>query len=140
MRIILIFLLFLISCGTPSTVPIDNSQGVPLITVSINGEQAVMIMDTGGAVTVIDDDYLNVLKIKELKSSTEIVGYGGTKNMSLTNENEIVIGDIPTFSDIFVTDLDYILNGTNIVGILGIGHLKSGSAKIDFETNTISVQ
>lgn len=99
-----------------------------------------MIMDTGGAVTVIDDDYLNVLKIKELKSSTEIVGYGGTKNMSLTNENEIVIGDIPTFSDIFVTDLDYILNGTNIVGILGIGHLKSGSAKIDFETNTISVQ
>ena len=73
MRILLIFLLFLISCGTPSTVPIDNSQGVPLITVSINGEQVVMIMDTGGAVTVIDDDYLNVLKIKELKSSTEIV-------------------------------------------------------------------
>ena len=137
-KLLLVLLIFIISCNSPSSsIPIDNSQPVPLITVTINGQKVVMIMDTGGSVTVIDDNYLNVLNIKELRSSKTIVGYGGHKSMTLTNENEIIIGEVSTFSDIFVTDLDYILEGTDMVGILGVGHLKSGNAKIDFENNIV---
>jgi len=140
-KIIVILLISLFSCNSnPSEFPIRRDRGLPTVQVTINGKKVEMIMDTGGAITVIDDDYLKKLGITEYEEGKEITGYGGIKNVNITSQTEIKMGNKAMYGDVFVTDLDYITKGIDIGGILGIEHLASGNANIDLMTNTISLK
>lgn len=140
-KILLILLIFLFSCkSSPEDFNINRTHGLPTLIVTINGVKVEMIMDTGGAITVIDDDYLKRLRINKFNADKEIVGYGGSKTVDMTGQREINMGDKVMYGDIFVTDLDYLVKGSGIVGILGIEHLSSAQANINLETNTITLK
>jgi hypothetical protein len=140
-KFLIALLIFVTSCASdPSTFPINREKGLPTVMVTINGKQVEMIMDTGGAITVIDDDELKRLGIKDLGSDNPITGYGGEKNVSVTDQGEIKMGDVTMFGQIFTTDISYITKGTGVSGILGVEHLTSGNAQINLTNNTITLR
>lgn len=140
-NLLLIFIFFLISCyNDPSIIHISRQYHLPTVTVYINGKSVQMILDTGGAITVIDDNLLTQLNIKMVEGEKNITGYGGTKKLSLTNQREITLGKTELYGDIYVTDLQYLTKETPIGGIIGIDHISSGHMVIDLSKNIIEVK
>lgn len=74
------------------------------------------------------------------KTENPITGYGGEKAMSVTDQQEIKMGDKAMYGQVFVADIDYITQNTGVAGILGIEHLSSGQAQIDLVNNTITLK
>ena len=140
-NIIIILLFFIAACKSDKYIHIINRQyHLPTIEVIINGVPVEMILDTGGAITILDDDIVDKLNIKKLSWGKEITGYGGIKKILLVDQSTINIGKYKMEGDIYVTDIEYIVNSLPIGGILGIDHISSVGMNIDFEGNIITIQ
>ena len=140
-KLIFIVALFLVSCtSNPSSEKINMSLGLPIVYVTINGVSVEMILDTGGSITVIEESYLPKLKIEKVSGGRDIAGYGGNKNVRMTDQKYIHIANSKMYADVYTGDLSNIVSESTVVGILGIGHLTSVDAIIDLQTNQITVR
>jgi len=97
-----------------------------------------MIMDTGGAVTILDDGFAQELGILPAGEGPEIRGYGGSRKLLEAEETVLYIGDIPLYGKVYISDIDNVMNTRQVKGILGIEHLDG--AQIDLKTNTITFE
>lgn len=141
MKNIILILLFLLSCTSDNTVyTVSREYHLPTITVKINGVSFEMIVDTGGGVTVLDDDAAKKANIHTLPYSIDIVGYGGTKALMLSDNTDIYVGKNKMSASTYITDLEYITRDSNVDGILGVAHMSSAGAIIDLKTNTIKFE
>lgn len=138
--LVLIYILLIIGCSSGTEHPISRQYFLPTIEVQIKGKTVQMILDTGGSITVIDDDLARELEIDILPLSQEITGYGGSKEVSLLDYKKIVLGKSTMSADIYVMDMYYITGEEPIHGILGIDHLTSSNTIINFINNTISIE
>lgn len=134
-KILFILLFFVLSCKEPTPTDIRRDQHLPVITVIINGQKVNMILDTGGAVTILDDDKAKELGINLLDTEMVITGYGGNKEIILAEKTGIEIGNRLVYADIHVTDLGYLVNN-KVHGIIGIPHIDD--MVIDLKENTIT--
>lgn len=137
---LIIFLLFISSCNSGTEHPISRQYFIPTIDVEIKGKIVHMILDTGGAITIIDDDLARELGINTLPLRKEIIGYGGSKEIYISDYRDIILGKSKMTADIYIMDMQYITNGEPIQGILGIDHLTSSNVTINLITNTISIE
>lgn len=140
MRNIWFILLFcLLSCQgkPPEGIPIHRHFTLPTITVIIKGKPVEVILDTGGAVTVLDDDLARELMIFPTEESLELKGYGGSRALPLAEEVFIMLGKHRLEGDVYISDIDNI-SGKQIRGILGISHLPD--AVIDLKNNIIKFE
>jgi hypothetical protein len=141
MRKFLFILLFcLLSCQPqdPSVIKIHRHFALPTLTVIIKGKSVEMIMDTGGAVTIIDDDLARELGILPQGESIEITGYGGARDLLQAEETLVTLGEHVLKADVYISDTDNITRNKRVKGILGIDHLHG--AVIDLEKNTITIE
>lgn len=141
MRKLLLILLLFVACKSDTyTHQINRQYHLPTIVVTIDGVPIEMILDTGGAITILDDDVVNKLNIKKLSWGKEITGYGGAKKIMLVDQSTIKLGKHKMEGDIYVTDIEYIVKDLPIGGILGIDHMASVGMKIDLTSNIITIQ
>lgn len=125
---------------SPKTIDINRDYSVPVISVEIKGKTVNMILDTGGAITIIDDNLANELDISILPFQKEISGYGGRKSLNFSSETIISVDSVIMIAPIYVSDIDYITQGSDVQGIIGIEHLSSAGAIINLETNKVTVK
>ena len=139
-KVLLILFICLSSCKKEdsSAIKIHRTLSLPTITVIIKGEPVEMIMDTGGAVTILDDDLAKELDILPTEESIELRGYGGPKSIVLAEEVELTIGETDLQGDVHVSDIDNITRTKQVRGILGMPHLQN--AVIDLKNNTITFE
>jgi hypothetical protein len=140
MRKILFILLFcLISCKQDlSVATIRRDLGLPTVTINVKGKSTQMIMDTGGAVTILDDDFARELGIIPSGESMELRGYGGSRKLLEAEEVVLYLEDIPLHGKVYISDIDNIMSTKQVKGILGIEHLQN--SQIDLRSNTITVE
>lgn len=137
-KILFISLFCLLSCQerSPTDISIHRYLGLPTVTVIIKGKSIEMILDTGGAVTVIDDDLARELLILPTDESMELKGYGGSRQLSLAEDVFIMLDNHRLEGDVYISDIDNI-SGKQIRGILGISHFPE--AIIDLKNNIIKL-
>lgn len=101
----------------------------------VKGKPVEVIMDTGGALTILDDDLARELNILPTEESIDLRGYGGERTLSKAEQVEITLGGTYLQGDVYISDIDNILRNKQVKGILGISHLHK--AVIDLKNNTI---
>jgi hypothetical protein len=139
-KIWFILLFCILSChpADPSIITIHRNYGLPTVTVIVKGKPVEMIMDTGGAVTILDDDLARELGIIPSGESMELRGYGGSRSLLQSEELTLQLGQTQINADTYISDIDNVLNNKQVKGILGIKHLEN--ATIDLKKNTITFE
>lgn len=139
-KILFILLFSILSCEKPdpSKITIHRHFALPTLTVIVKGKPVEMIMDTGGAITIIDDDLARELGILPTGESIEIRGYGGSRALLQAEETTLTIGNTALFGEVHISDIDNITKTKQVRGILGMPHLNY--AVIDLQNNTITFE
>ena len=124
---------------------LQPNNNLPFVKVTINGKEALMLLDTGSSSSLID---INQLKNYGLTAmfiiGSTFGGIGGSSPMSdVTNLNKITIGKQEYSANFLATDLrgvrNLIRDGVNveITGILGSDFFEYHKAIIDYNRNTL---
>ena len=116
----------------------------PIIKISINGNNAYALVDTGASLNLIDDNQLKSFKVSRRFKMGDAQGVGGSTELYHVNNCKVDIEGVPVYQ--FVSsDLSNIVNSieaeTNIKisCILGIPAIKEAELIINPSTNEISI-
>ena len=131
--------------GQPRTfkVPFHNSGAMILLDASVNGNPAVLLLDTGSVRTMVSFEALghNEVKAKPVKPSRLGAGADG---QYLKGRSNIGLGDCTIFAqDVFAVDLSEVskMLGTRVDGLLGADVLREFSAvRIDYKAHVIEFE
>jgi predicted aspartyl protease len=117
-----------------------TKNGRILLDLSIDGEPAKMILDTGGAVSTLEEAYVDRRKLPAVDSGRKIVGMTGTQLYRATRVSELTLGNAVAHDVVFqVTSL--LRNGGNggPVGLFGADFLVPHEVELDPEAGRVTL-
>ena len=125
----------------------QNTAGLLLVTVKVNGIEGLFILDTGAGVSVIDSRHASRLQLTLQKDSTSFTGAGaGGHGLEVipSEGNKIEIGNhIVTDFTLSVMSFEHVSQALTeagceeFLGAIGVDILKPGKAIIDYGTMTL---
>jgi hypothetical protein len=147
-KILFLFLLFFLSsCSLFKTselykgytvLPLVKSKGMLFLNVTLNGKNAMLLIDTGSSKSILDINKENKYNFKHTNFKNErFIGIGGIQDIYIVYDYKIdgflisMVGTtLEEITPYFFSD------GIEIVGIIGSDFLNDKEAKIDY-TNQI---
>jgi len=125
----------------------QNTAGLSLITVKVNGIEGWFILDTGAGVSVIDAKQASRLQLTLQKDNASFTGAGaGGQGLEVipSEGNTIEIGNhIVTDFTLSVMSFEHVsqvltaAGCDEFLGVIGVDILKPGKAIIDYSTMTL---
>lgn len=125
----------------------ENTSGLLLITVQVNGIEGLFILDTGAGISVIDSRHAGRLQLTLQKDNTTFSGAGaGGQGLEVipSKGNKIEIGNYIikdfTLSVMSFENISQALTEAGceeFSGVIGVDILKPGKAIIDYSTMTL---
>lgn len=125
----------------------ENTAGLLLITVKVNGIEGSFILDTGAGVSVIDSSQASRLQLTLQKDNATFTGAGaGGQGLEVIPSigNKIEIGNHTVTDFTFsVMSFDHVSQALTeagceeFLGVIGVDVLKPGKAIIDYSTMTL---
>ncbi|MDW8290155.1 MAG: retropepsin-like aspartic protease, partial [Armatimonadota bacterium] len=128
--------------GLPVTLPFRFSQRLILVEAKLNGRDYVMMLDTGAAITVVDQNAAKELKLPA-GESLNLLGASGQGTASVATLDRLQLGGVTLRGvQVAVTDLGLIrlVGGSRFGGILGFNVLNRFRVTVDYYRRTVTLE
>ncbi|CEF40553.1 hypothetical protein ASN_1182 [Acetobacter senegalensis] len=127
--------------ATLGTLPVLNATGSPIVEVTLNGQKAAMIVDTGASVSMVSRKAAHDYKLTALSGDVSIQGVGGLVQSSLFQVPSMGLGSAKARNVVLVDTprvFGYI-NTVPVVGLFGGDFLKAYEVVFDLPAHTINL-
>jgi predicted aspartyl protease len=128
--------------GLPVTLPVRLFQRLILVEAKLNGQEYVMMLDTGAAITVVDTPVAEALRLAP-GESINVLGASGQGAATVTRLASLQIGRV-TLKDLPVAVLDLglirLIGGSRFGGILGFNVLNRFRLTVDYHAQQITLE
>lgn len=152
-KLILLFLaLYFVSCKPKdqsfegdNKIDIVSFQKLPIVEVDLNGKPAYFILDTGGSISVLDENQEKDYGFFVEDDDQEAAGYGGVGKFKKALLVNLVLGGVRFDTDYKAQDLSAIVRamkngeGIKITGIIGSDIMKPNAFILNFSDHTVSL-
>ena len=121
------------------SVPLEQADGLLLVTLTVNATPLRFVLDTGAARTVIAEPAALAIRLaRDEWVSTDITGIGGRERKRLGRPDTLALGQLPLFrrtmasdNTIVVGTLQITAGGRPVDGLLGQDFLSAYDVEID---------
>jgi predicted aspartyl protease len=128
--------------GLPVTLPVRLFQRLIFVEVKLNGQEYVMMLDTGAAITVVDTPVAEALRLP-LGESINVLGASGQGAATVTRLSSLQIGSVK-LQDLPVAVLDLglirLVGGSRFGGIAGFNALNRFRLTVDYHAQQMTLE
>jgi len=125
--------------GNKRTIPFSMAKGVPIITCTLNGRGARLLIDTGASLNVLEKSYSKHYKFTVWRQKGgEVSGIGGASSMLGVSKVSLVIDRVETPLPFKAISFNGVQKKLGVVGVIGSKFFKDKNAVICYESKTIT--
>lgn len=129
---------------TQKTIALIHHKYLYFIRVKLNNRNAVLLIDTGAAASLLDINQANDYKFKFHQTEHKFSGVGGiSEGYRITNykfdHDSITLNVYPFGADLKQVNESFTENGMPIAGVIGSDFLKTHDAIIDYKNLELTI-
>lgn len=123
-------------------IPIVYASGLPFVQLSINGKEAIFMMDTGCSISCVDSSDSKYYGFNSTERWGTINGIGGSVSSYYVDNYTIGLGDNMINVGFITMNMNngfFDGYGFDVAGTIGLDVLTKYNAKIDLENNILYI-
>lgn len=127
--------------ATLGTLPVVNTQGSPVVEVTLNGQKAGMIVDTGASVSMVSRKAAHDYKLRIMPGDVPVQGVGGVVLSSIFQVDTLGLGAAKA-ENVVLVDTPRVFGSINtlpVVGLFGADFLKAFEVVFNLPEHTINL-
>lgn len=140
MKYILLLFILLTSCNKEegiNEIPFNQTNNLPIVTLTVNEEHCKFLVDTGSTLTVIDKSKQSKYKFYTTDSNRNVEGIGGNVYLEEVHGVKLKYKDSTVVATFVSFDMSNVGEKIGISGILGSDFLELNGYSVDFKKNKL---